>query len=493
MDRETSDVSNADKGGGPSSVAAPVTRLVAPLRRSLSAQLLVLTVLFVMLAEVLIYVPSLSNFRDSWIKQRLARAQIATLALEATPDNMVAATLRDELLTNAEAYAVVLHRNAARRLILRDDMPPAIDATYDLRDATFLDLIMDMIDCLMAEDGRIIRVIGEPRFEGGDFIEIVFDETPMRQAMLDFSTNILNLSILISIITASLVFFSLNFFLVRPMRRITENMVAFSEKPDDASRVIEPTDRLDEIGVAERELADLQTQVRSTLNQQARLASLGTAISKINHDLRNILASTQLISDRLGGVDDPTVQSLAPRLFASIDRAIQLCTNTLKFGSSEEAPPDRRAVPLKEVATDAMEAIGLEEDSPIVIRVDVADGLDVDADPDHLFRVLLNLGRNAAQAMEAGGEIFVTAVNDAEAVTIELTDTGPGIPDAARERLFQPFGGTTRQGGTGLGLAISADLVRAHGGTLELVETGPDGTRFRVWIPHRKEFIRAAQ
>lgn len=493
MDRETSDVTDADKGIGPRVTAAPVVRLVAPLRRSLSAQLLVLTVLFVMLAEVLIYVPSLSNFRDSWIKQRLAQAQIATLALEATPDNMVASTLRDELLTNAEAFAVVLHRNAARRLILRDDMPPAIDATYDLRDATFLDIIMDMFDCLMAEDGRTIRVIGKPRFEGGDFIEIVFDETPLRQAMLDFSTNILNLSILISIITASLVFFALNFFLVRPMRRITENMVAFSEKPDDASRVIAPSARLDEIGVAERELADLQTQVRSTLNQQARLASLGTAISKINHDLRNILASTQLISDRLGGVDDPTVQSLAPRLFASIDRAIQLCTNTLKFGSSEEAPPSRRPVALKSLAAEAMEAIGLEEDSPVSVRIEIADEMEIDADPDHLFRVLLNLGRNAAQAMESGGEISLSAVNDVDSVSIELADTGPGIPDAARDRLFQPFGGTTRQGGTGLGLAISADLVRAHGGTLELVETGANGTRFRICIPHRKDMVRAAQ
>ncbi len=497
MDRETTDVTEEAGAARSRTVAAPLTGpltgLVAPLRRSLSGQLLVLTILFVMLAEVLIYVPSLSNFRDSWIKQRLARAQIATLALEATPDNMVANTLRDELLVNAEAYAVVLHRDAARRLILRDDMPPAIDATYDLRDATFLDLIMDMVDCLMAEDGRIIRVIGRPRFEGGDFIEIVFDETPLRQAMLDFSTNILNLSILISIITASLVFLALNFFLVRPMRRITENMVAFSEKPDDASRVIEPSTRLDEIGVAERELADLQTQVRSTLNQQARLASLGTAISKINHDLRNILASTQLISDRLGGVDDPTVQSLAPRLFASIDRAIQLCTNTLKFGSSEEAPPSRRAVELKTLTAEAMEAIGLEEDSPITLQIDITDGLEIDADPDHLFRVLLNLGRNAAQAMEAGGTISVSASSDADAVTIELADTGPGIPDAARERLFQPFGGTTRQGGTGLGLAISADLVRAHGGTLDLVETGPEGTKFRIWIPNRKEVVRAAQ
>lgn len=471
--------------------------LAAPLRRSLSAQLLVLTVLFVMLAEVLIYVPSLSNFRDTWIKQRLAQAQIATLALEATPDNMLSDRLRDELLKNAEAFAVVLNRDAARRLILRSDMPPAIDATYDLRDVMFFDPIIDMFDCLMAPDGRTIRVIGRPRFEGGDFIEIVFDETPLREAMYNFSKNILTLSIFISILTASLVFLALNRFLVVPMRAITGNMVSFSQKPEDASRMIVPSARLDEIGVAQRELADLQAQVRSTLNQQARLASLGTAISKINHDLRNILANAQLISDRLAGIDDPAVQNLAPRLFASIDRAINLCTSTLTFGSAEEAPPDRRPVRLASLVAEAIDAVGFSDDAGIAVQIEIGDDLEIDADPDHMFRVLLNLGRNAAQAMERGGAIHIRAVSDADGVIIDVRDTGTGIPDAAREQLFQPFGGSTRAGGTGLGLAISADLVRAHGGTLELVETGERGTLFRVWIPHRPGTavlgVRAAQ
>ncbi|PCJ70401.1 MAG: histidine kinase [Rhodobiaceae bacterium] len=496
-DERQTDGDGAEGSVEPDVAAGPLRRLVAPLRRSLSAQLLVLTILFVMLAEILIFVPSLSNFRDTWIQQRLARAQIATLALEVAPDNIVSTRLRDELLENAEAFAVVLHRDAARRLILRDDMPPAINVTYDLRDATFMDLVIGMIDSMMASDGRIVRVIERPRFEGGDFIEIVFDETPLRDAMYSYSANILTLSIFISILTASLVFLALNRFLVVPMRRITENMVSFSEKPDDASRMIVPSARLDEIGVAERELADLQAQVRSTLNQQSRLAALGTAISKINHDLRNILANAQLISDRLAGIDDPAVQNLAPRLFASIDRAINLCTSTLKFGSAEEAPPVRRKVKLSELVTEAIEAVGITDENAINVRFEIDDDLEIDADPDHMFRVLLNLGRNAVQAMERGGDLLIRARSEESGVTIDLRDTGPGIPDIARERLFQPFGGSTRQGGTGLGLAISADLVRAHGGTLELVETGEQGTLFRVHIPSRPDAAqvrsRAAQ
>ena len=468
-------------------------RIMAPLRQSLSSQLLVLTILFVMLAEVMIYVPSLANFRDTWIRQRLVQAQIATLALEATPDNMLSTQLRDELLENAEAYAVVLYRDSARRLILRDDMPPAIDASYDLRDTSAMDLIFDMLDCLMADDGRIIRVIGRPRFEGGDFIEIVLEETPLREAMFDYSTNILSLSLFISFLTAMLVFFSLNRFLVKPMRRITANMVAFREKPEDVSRVITPSDRSDEMGVAERELADLQQQVRATLNQQARLASLGTAIAKINHDLRNILANAQLISDRLSGVDDPTVQNLAPRLFSSIDRAIQLCTNTMKFGRAEEDLPDRKRVKLAPLVHEVVGAMGLVEDNAVNLRLLISDHQTIDADPDQLFRVLLNLGRNAVQAMEKGGELLIRANETAQSVIIDISDTGPGIPKAAQERLFQPFSGSQRAGGTGLGLAISADLVRAHGGTLELVETGPGGTLFRLTVPTRAQLGRAAQ
>ena len=458
------------------------------LRRSLSAQLLLLTVLFVMISEVLIFIPSIANFRETWLEGRLAAAQIATLALEATPDDMLSGKLNEELLANAEVFGVVLHRDAARRLILSIDMPPQVDAHFDLRDTAPLSLIVDAFGTLFAGDGRTIRIIGAPRFEGGDFIEVIVDETPLRAAMFGYGVNIFFLSLVISVFTASLVFATLHFFLVRPMRNITENMLSFRENPDDARRIIEPSGREDEIGVAERELAAMQHDIRSTLNQRARLASLGSAVSKINHDLRNILASAQLISDRLGAIDDPAVQSLAPRLFASIDRAIELCTKTLRFGRAEEEPPRRRRFALADLVAEIVEALGLADSGPIRCTTEIPDDLIVDADSDHLFRVLLNLGRNAVQALELesrGGEIGIRAWRDGPHVEIEVTDTGPGLPEKAREHLFEAFSGSARSGGTGLGLAISAELVRAHGGDLTLERSGPEGTTFRVCIPDR--------
>lgn len=469
-----------------------LARAMGPLRGSLSRRLLVLTLLFVMLAEVLIFVPSVANFRLNWLEQRLAAAQIASLALEARPDNMVSPALREELLKNAQVYAVALHRGGARRLVLSEDMPPVVDTRFDLRGATAVELIMDAFDTVFTGDGRIILVTGEPRFGAGESIEIVFDETPLRHAMLRYSKNIFLLSLVISVITASLVYLVLHFVLVRPMRRLTSNMVGFRVNPEDARRVIAPSARADEIGVAERELALMQKEIRATLTQKAHLASLGAAVSKINHDLRNILASAQLISDRIGAIDDPAVQHLAPRLFASIDRAIDLCTKSLRFGRAEERTPQRRPVVLAELAEEVAEAAWSETD-PIRWVNDVPADLVVDADADQLFRILLNLARNAAQALTEdaggavrarhGGEIRLAAHRTADHVHIEISDNGPGLPPKAREHLFEAFSGSSRADGTGLGLAIAAELVRMHGGHIELVRSDASGTLFRICIP----------
>lgn len=472
---------------GPS-VSVPLSlraRLGLPLRRSLSRRLLVLTVLFVMLSEVLIFVPSIANFRKTWLEQNLGAAQIAALALEATPNNMVSPSLQQELLENAQVYAVSLHRNDAHKLILSENMPPEVDAAYDLRGAMAPMLIVDAFRTLAAGDGRVIQVRGYPRFGAGDFIEIVIDETPLRHAMINYGINIFWLSIVISIVTASLVFLVLHVVLVRPMRRLTENMVAFRRNPQDARRVIAPSAREDEIGVAERELGAMQREIRAMLSQRSHLAALGAAVSKINHDLRNILANAQLISDRIGAVDDPTVRHLAPRLFASIDRAIELCTRTLRFGNADEEPPRRTRFPLTPLVDEVGEVAGLTD--TIRWLNEVADDFAIEADRDHLFRILLNLGRNSVQAIIDGrggeGEVRVAAHHAGDHIHIDVIDTGPGLPEKARVHLFEAFSGSTRPGGTGLGLAIAEELTRGHGGHIELLASGETGTHFRVCIP----------
>jgi signal transduction histidine kinase len=331
---------------------------------------------------------------------------------------------------------------------------------------------------------------------GGEYIELVMDEQPLRRAMLRYSVDILLLSLLISAITAALVYLALHYMFVRPMRRVTANMIAFRSDPENSDRVIAPSGRLDEIGTAERELATMQTELTSMLHQKNRLAGLGLAVSKINHDLRNLLASAQLFSDRLAKIPDPGVQRFAPKLMHALERAIAFCQSTLSYGRLQEPPPDRRPVPLEPLVEEVHETLGLGPDAPIRWISAVERGLVVEADYDQLFRILLNLARNAVQAMETQtgegrtsrdpgrDQIRITGRREGAVVVIEVSDTGPGFSDKARAHLFEAFQGSTRTGGTGLGLAIAAELVRAHGGEIRLVE-GTIGATLRLTIPDR--------
>lgn len=456
----------------------------------LSGKLLVLTILFVMIAEVLIYVPSIANFRNSWLADRVGSAQLAALVLEAAPGEMVPEELEHELLDQVGAYAVAQKHGESRRLLGMADMPPTVERHTDLRVRSIPDEILAAFDTLINGDGRTIRVVGEGAAPGA-FIEIVMDETPLRNAMLGYSINILTLSIIISVITAALVYFALLWLLVRPMRRLTGHMVRFSENPEDASRAIEPSARGDEIGVAERELAAMQRQLLGTLAQKSRLAALGLAVSKINHDLRNMLAAAQLMVDRLGKVQDPMIERMAPKLVRTLDRAAAFCANTLRFGSAHESPPERRRLTLAPLVDDVGDTLDLTGHGNVRFVNAVAPDLEIDADPDQLFRVLMNLVRNAAQALdgkgvEVGGHdmIRVSARREGAVVIVEVADTGPGVPEKARAHLFQAFHGSTRSGGAGLGLAIAAELVAAHGGTIRLAE-GTLGATFSFEIPDR--------
>ncbi|MFP6749774.1 MAG: histidine kinase dimerization/phospho-acceptor domain-containing protein [Alphaproteobacteria bacterium] len=323
---------------------------ILPLRlRGLSARLLVLTAAFVMLSEVLIYVPSIARFRLTFLENRIADAHLASLALKVTQDNLVSKSLELELLANAMVRGIVLKRREARTMMLMEDMPPEVDAVYDLRGVTALQLIVDAFGTL-AQGRRILRVYGDFPDQSEGSIEVIIDEAQLHGAMIDYSTNIMKLSLVISLLTAGLVFLSLQLLLVAPMRRITASMVAFRKAPENATAMIDDSSRSDEIGTAQRELRHMQDDLRAALAQRTRLAALGEAVSKINHDLRNILATAQLVSDRLGDVEDPTVRQVAPRLMQSIDRAINLCSQSLSFGRADEAAPNPETVALRELA-----------------------------------------------------------------------------------------------------------------------------------------------
>lgn len=452
---------------------------------SLSGRLLILTTLFVMLAEVLIFVPSIARFREDYMMNRLERAQIASLALLA--DDMIDSDLEAELLENAGVFNVVLRRDEVRQLVLSSKMPKPIDQTFDMRENSAPVLIRDALARLVNPRNEVIRVIGAPVRDAGLLIEITLETAPLRAAMIDYGIRILILSAVISVMTALLLFLAMRALLLKPIKRVVEQMQNYAAAPEDARRIIEPSASVTELREAELALKKLETDLTQALRQKDRLAQLGSAVSKISHDLRNILTSAQLFTDRIEMSEDPTVKRMAPKLVGSITRAVHLCESTLAFGKAEEPSPTLTLVPLQQVVEDVIESERLAvEDFDLEFVTEIPMQMMVRADPEQLYRVLANLIRNARQAIVSKGEparIEVRAREDRKAWWIEVEDTGPGLPPKAREHLFTPFQGGARKGGSGLGLAISFELVRGHGGTLEMARSGPEGTCFTIHLP----------
>ena len=483
--------------GGTDGGQAPQTSPAVPLSRGLSTKLLLLTIVFVLVAEILIFVPSIANFRLRWLEERLGTAAAVSVVLVQGDPAGLSRTAQDDVLMAIGAKAIAVRDGGVSRLLVVSQMPPEVDEHIDLNNTGMAAALAGALDSLLFGGDRMLRVYGKVG-ESDKAFELIMPDRRLRAAMLDYSRNVAFLSLLISLFTATLVYTAIDRIMIRPIRTMTRSMLDFAEAPGEPGRIITPEPRGDEIGVAERELAGMQQRLQRMLSEQKHLADLGLAVSKINHDMRNILASAQLMSDRLRGIRDPAVQAFAPKLLRALDRAVSYSEGVLAYGRTQEPAPARRRVRLKQLVEEVADLLGIDQSgggpsgpgpSGIEFVNAVEPGFEVDADSEQLFRVLTNLARNAVQAMTGDDSdavvrrLTVSAGRTGSVSRILVADTGPGLPQKARENLFAAFRGSARSGGTGLGLAVAHELVRAHGGTLELVESVGGRTVFSVTIP----------
>jgi signal transduction histidine kinase len=459
-----------------------------PLGRSLSTKLLMMTIIFVMIAEVLIFVPSVANFRMRWLEDRVNTAAVAALVVVNSEPGLLPRKVQDDILMATGAEAIGLKADGVSRLLAIEEMPQKVDRHVYLRQTGVFQAVTDAFETLIQGGNRSIRV-HSPIGDSDKQIDVVLSDGPLVDAMWVYARNVFILSLLISLITGGLLFLALNRLLIRPVRRMTANMLRFSETPEDPSLVIRHSRRRDELGVAERELGGMQRRLQEALSERKHLADLGLAISKINHDMRNLLAPAQLLSDRLAETKDPLVQRIAPRIMRALDRAVTFSESVMSYGKAKEAAPNRRPVSVRSLVDDVVMTLGLDTMAQIEVRNRVEKDIFADADPDQLFRVLANLCRNSSQALlsQTDGSqpkiLTVTGGRMGNATLIGIEDNGPGLSVQARNNLFTAFTGSTRADGTGLGLAIALELVRAHCGTLELRDDRETGAHFEIRIP----------
>lgn len=469
----------------PPAVAAMPSRL-----RGLSGKLLVLTVIFVLAAQVLIFAPSIATMRLNWLKNHINKAAAAAVVIDGLQPPELPKEVQADTLLATGTKAIALRKDGTSRLLAMADMPQEVDGQYDISDVDTLTAIKDALDTLLFGGNRLISVSG-PIGETSMQVEVVMSDAMLHRGLLAFATRIAFVSLFISVITGLLLFVALNRMLINPIRRLSRNIQAFASDPENPERIMETVSGRDELAFVARHLAQMQEDLQKTLRQQKSLADLGLAVSKINHDMRNILASAQLMSDRLVDVEDPMVKSFAPKLVRTIDRAVGYTSEVLAYGQASEAEPRRRLFPLVTLSQDVQDILALDKGIDFIDQISAE--IEIDADSEQLFRVIHNLCRNAAQALSAAlpdmttatPRITLSAHRIGSVVAITVDDNGPGLPRKARENLFTPFRGSTRSGGTGLGLAIAREIVLAHGGTIALMEKPSPGTQFRIEIPDR--------
>jgi signal transduction histidine kinase len=452
----------------------------------LSARLLVLTVVFAALGGALAIPPAMAAFERQWLLDRVRAAELASLAPEVAPDRVVSEQLKTQLLEGAGVEIVAVSVDGVRSLVFASAQPERAPYVVDLRPQAAGLALFAPFQTLLGPGDRV-RVVAEPRFREADFIEFVATDTELRRALAGYLWRLVAIVAGVAALAGLIVYLALNLFLVRPMQRITFAMERFRADPEDPAAQIQLSGRRDEIGRAEAELDRMQADLRAALNSRARLAALGEAVAKINHDLKNMLTSAQLASERLAASKDPTVSLALPRLERALDRAVKLASDVLVYGKTQEAAPEPQVVRLSEALREAAAEARLPESSVKLVSK-VAAGDQVTADPDQLHRILVNLLRNARQAIEhqpdrTGGRIEVSLETVGGSSLIRISDDGPGVPVRIRDRLFQPFAGSGRPDSTGLGLAIARELAQGHGGDLTLSVTGEEGTVFELRLP----------
>jgi len=420
-----------------------VKRLIHIVRSGLSAKLLILTAIFVLIAEVLIFVPSIANFRNDWLKDHLLTAEAASIVYLDSSDLMLSEGAGQNLLETTSAITVAIRRDGISRLMATSGNTSELIQHIDLDNSTAFGSIRSSLSMLFAKPDSQYRVFGTMRSSDA-IMELVQEVKYIQSSMWRYARNVALLSLLISIITAALVYFALYRLIVLPIIRISSNMDEFSKTPQNASLVYRPTKRLDEIGTAEKCLAAFQGDLQQTLRH---------------------------------------------KLIKTIDRAVDYTKSVIDYGRALEAPPKRRKLILNVIANDVADLLGLENSFVIRWANDIPLDLEADADPEQLFRILMNLCRNSQQAMidadlEGRDKVLrVMAERIENEVHIKVCDTGPGIPDHVKEKIFTPFEGSTKAGGTGLGMAIVMELLKSHGGSISISKTDETGTEFHLIIP----------
>ena len=446
-----------------------------------------------MAAEAVLFIPSIAFFRHESLVMRARAAGLVTEALMSNesgdPSREASAMLSRQFMMQTDADFLAAFQGMRTILILGDPPQDRIVAIEDLRDPRRFPNFVGAVTDFFARGEGHLRLITSSPIPEQDRLELLIPRAAIGAELRAYAGRIIALSLLIALFVGLLIYLAMLRIIVGPVRQLANDITAFREAPERRRRFGPPSMRLDELGQLQREFHEMKQSLRASFRQRERLASLGLSVTKINHDLRNVLSTALLMADRLSMNEDPTLAAMGERLTRTVERGVGLTEDVLTYSSAREGDPELETVKLRRIAEDVQ--MDLRTAFPrIKITNEIDRNIELTADPEQLHRILSNLMRNSAQALTSHGmiesgkaRIEMAAEIVAATAIIRITDNGPGLPDHVEDRLFLPFTRGANEGSTGLGLSISKELAEGMGGSLELLETDADGTTFILGLP----------
>ena len=451
----------------------------------LTGQIIAFVTSCLILAEILIFIPSASYFQYRWFETQWqhfvvqfaqddkSQSHKAGADVVNQRDDAYLSRLQKTYLAEAERSAIRFH--PPEFICWQDEQGQDYRIGHNNGDAVSFNLGANPLRHVRLTLQIIIglgpeQVIIYDDRRDKDF-RAIWSTDLLRDQLQAYALRIAALTLMIGLIIIAPLYWFLTTYFVNPLRQITSHMNDFSQDPAMLLEPLRITGAAHEIAAIAHALSSLTEDVRRALRQKERLADIGEATAKINHDLRNILVSATLVTDTLSGSDDPKIRRIAPHIERAISDATNMTQNMMHY-LSETKPEEISDFDLDEMAHN------LTHDTKLDVHLSGVTSLN--GMPNTLYRLLLNLARNAKSA--GASHLMIDVWRAGHLAVIDISDNGPGIDKMLKPHLFSAFYSGHRSN-TGLGLAIAKDLSVAMGGDLRLSRSSAEGSEFRLSVP----------
>jgi len=435
----------------------------------LTRQIMSFVALCLIMAEIVIFIPSASHFQYRWFETQWQHFLVQF------DQNSESDLTTLDLSYNEGAARSAIRFHPPEFICWRDENGTLYTLGHNNDEGVVFNLgdhpishIMLALKIITGTGPDEVIVYDDRRDE--DF-RALWSTALIASQLRDYTMRIIALTFIIGMIVIAPLYWFLNARFVRPLRLITGHMHTFSQDPSAIQEPIEAHGASAEIREIAQAFTSLTEDIRRALRQKERLADIGEATAKINHDLRNILVSATLVTDTLSASDDPKIQRIAPHIERAISDAANMTQNMMDY-LSEAKPESQTEFDLQEMVDN------LAHDAKLDISIDGASTLY--GMPNTLYRLLLNLARNAKAA--GASALTIDVWRAGHLAVIDISDDGPGIDTTMKPQLFSAFY-AGHKSNTGLGLAIAKDLSVAMGGELRLSRSSHYGSEFRLSVP----------